>query len=160
MPHQAPGFKLCASLCNRLWIQTGLRSGNAQIGQNCFGLCNLDLWPLTLIVRTSNSFVTGNYSWKCHDDTMTGILWKRCDGQTDGGTVHSCLVAHTDILLVNLVNNFAADSLWLISSPGCVIQTVSCFSECECKLATRAVSMLSTKSYCKYILMFSYGCAL
>ena len=35
-------------------------------------LCDLDLWPLTLIFCMDVTFVTGNNSWKFHDDTMMG----------------------------------------------------------------------------------------
>ena len=33
-------------------------------------LCDLDLWPLTLIVCTDLLLVIGNNSWKFHDDMM------------------------------------------------------------------------------------------
>ena len=36
-----------------------------------FNLCELDLWPLTLTFCMDIIFVTGNYPWKFHDDTMT-----------------------------------------------------------------------------------------
>ena len=51
-----------------------------------FDLCDLDLWPLTLTFSMDNNFVNGNNSWKFQDDTMTGTLWKRCDGRTDRRT--------------------------------------------------------------------------
>ena len=65
-------------------------------------LCDLDLWPLTLIFCMDVTFVIGNNSWKFHDDTMMGTWWKMCDGRTDGQTdrrtdglnqSYSCLVA-------------------------------------------------------------------
>ena len=33
-------------------------------------LCDPDLWPLTLTFCMDGTFVTGNHSWKFHDDTM------------------------------------------------------------------------------------------
>ena len=36
-------------------------------------LCVLDLWPLTLTFCMYVTFVTGDNSWKFHDDTMMGI---------------------------------------------------------------------------------------
>ena len=62
-------------------------------------LCYLDLWPLTLTFCMDIASVNGNHSWKFHDDTMTGTLWKGVtDGRTDGQTDRkkcskSCLVA-------------------------------------------------------------------
>ena len=35
--------------------------------------CDLDLWPLTLTSCMDITFVNGNYSWKCYDDTMIQI---------------------------------------------------------------------------------------
>ena len=35
-------------------------------------LCDLDLWPLTLTFCMDVTSVTGNNSWKFHDDTMMG----------------------------------------------------------------------------------------
>ena len=69
-------------------------------------LCDLDLWPLTFTFCMDVTFVIGNNSWKCHDDTMMGTWWKRCDGRTDGQTdrqtdglnqSYSCLVAAKNI---------------------------------------------------------------
>ena len=68
-----------------------LESGNAQIGAKfiltsvtfTFDLCDLDLWPLTLTFCVDIFLVNGNYSWKYHDDMMTGTLWKRCDGRAE-----------------------------------------------------------------------------
>ena len=55
-----------------------------------FDFCDLDLWPLTLTFCMGITFVNGNNSWKFHDHTMRGTLWKRChrriDGQTDRQT--------------------------------------------------------------------------
>ena len=52
------------------------------------GLCDLDLWPMTLTFCMDLTFVIGNNSWKFHDGTMIGtyIIKKVCqtDGQTDG----------------------------------------------------------------------------
>ena len=49
-------------------------------------LCDHDLWPLTLTFCMDVTFVTGNNSWKFHDDRMMGTESKRCDRQTDGQT--------------------------------------------------------------------------
>ena len=49
-------------------------------------LCDLDLWPLTLTFCMDVSFVTGNNSWKFHDDMMMGTQSKRCDRRTDRQT--------------------------------------------------------------------------
>ena len=62
-----------------------LRYGTAKWGHNLFGF---DFWPLTLTFCTDTTSVDGKNSWKSHDDTMTGTLWKcvtheRTDGQTD-----------------------------------------------------------------------------
>ena len=35
-----------------------------------YDLCDLDLWPLILTLCMEVTFVTGNHSWKFHDDTM------------------------------------------------------------------------------------------
>ena len=51
-----------------------------------FDLCDLQLWLLTLTFCMDITFVNGNNSWKIHDDTMTGTLWKRCHRRTDGRT--------------------------------------------------------------------------
>ena len=48
-----------------------------------FDLCDLDLWSLTLAFCMDIIFVIGNDSLNFHDDTMTGILWKRCNRRTD-----------------------------------------------------------------------------
>ena len=48
-----------------------------------FDLCDLHLWPL--IIYMDITFVNGNNSWKFQDDTMTGTLWKMCDGLTSDG---------------------------------------------------------------------------
>ena len=73
-------FKLCASFCSQLQSETD------EMG---FDLCDLDLWPLTLISCVDITFVNGNNSWKCHDDTMTRTKWKgvadrQMDERTDG----------------------------------------------------------------------------
>ena len=43
-----------------------------------FDLCDLDLWPLTFCMDKIGHYtsVIGNNSWKFHDDTMTGTLWR------------------------------------------------------------------------------------
>ena len=58
------------------------------LGQNrrFFGLCDLDLWPLTMTFCMDISSANGNNSWKFHDDTTTGTLWKMCDRRTDRQT--------------------------------------------------------------------------
>ena len=57
-----------------------LRFGNAQIGAKFVST------SMTLTFCTDNTFVNGNHSWKFHDNTMTGTLWKRCHTQTDRQT--------------------------------------------------------------------------
>ena len=49
-------------------------------------LCDLDLWPLTLTFCMDITSVIGNYSWKFHEDTITGTLSKRCHTRTDRRT--------------------------------------------------------------------------
>ena len=66
----------------KLWIQ----SGNAQSGSNSMIFLPLWPWPLTLIFCVDIMSVNGNNSWKCHDDTMMGTWWKRCNRQTDRRT--------------------------------------------------------------------------
>ena len=75
-----------------------LRSGNGEIGFWPLWLwhltsdldllhghhCDRDLWSLTLTFCMGITIVNGNNSWKFHNDTIMGTLWKRCDGQTDG----------------------------------------------------------------------------
>ena len=51
-----------------------------------FDLRDIDLWPMALTFCMDITFVIGNNSWKFHDDTITGTLWKRCDRQTDRQT--------------------------------------------------------------------------
>ena len=51
-----------------MWIQTGVKSPETdKLGCD---LCDLDLWPLTLTFYMDVTSVTGNNSWKFHDDTM------------------------------------------------------------------------------------------
>ena len=57
-----------------------------ETAKSAFDLCDLDLWPLTLTFCIDITFLNGNNSWKFHDDTMRGTLWKRCDRQTDRQT--------------------------------------------------------------------------
>ena len=66
-----------------------LQSRNAQSGSNLTisYLCDLDLWPLTLIFCMDITLVIGNNSWKFHHDTMMGTLSKGVtDRQTDGNS--------------------------------------------------------------------------
>ena len=72
-------IKLCTSFHCHMWIQTGV-TVRKQLS------CDLDLWSLTLAFHMDITFVNGNHSWKFHDDTMTGTLWKRCHRQTDRRT--------------------------------------------------------------------------
>ena len=70
-------FKLCASSHSHWWNHTGVTIWkHPNWGKICFDLCDLDIWPLTSCIDIT--FVNGNNSWKFHDDTMTGTLWKRC----------------------------------------------------------------------------------
>ena len=71
-----------------------LCSGKAPIGAKFALTCDLDLWPLTLTFCIDIMIVNGNNSWKFHDDTMTEILWKKCDGWTNRQTDRSVLRAN------------------------------------------------------------------
>ena len=78
-------FKFCASFHSHLWIQIGVTVRKCpNWAKVCFDFCDLDLWSLTLTLRMAITSVNGNYSWKFHDDTMLGTLWKRCSWQTNG----------------------------------------------------------------------------
>ena len=69
-------------------LKLELRSGNAQIG------AKIILTSATLTFCVDITSVNSNYSWKFHDDTTRGTLWKRCDRQMDGENCSwSCLVA-------------------------------------------------------------------
>ena len=59
-----------------------------------------DLWPWLFACITS---VIGNNSWKFHDDTMRGTLWKRCNRQTDWQTERSVLRAAWSQLKMSLL---------------------------------------------------------
>ena len=37
-----------------------------------FGLCDIDLWPLTLAFCIDITYVIGNNAWKFDDETMMG----------------------------------------------------------------------------------------
>ena len=53
--------KLCASFCSHVWIQTGVTIWKRpNWDKNCFDLCDLDLWPLTLTFYTDTTFLNGN----------------------------------------------------------------------------------------------------
>ena len=58
-------IKLCAPIHHHMWIQTGVT------------VRKWPSWVLTSVTLTVDS-------WKFHDDTMTGTLWKRCNKGTDG----------------------------------------------------------------------------
>ena len=49
-------------------------------------LCDLDLRPLALTFGMDITFISGNYLWEFHDDTMTGTLSKRVDRGKDRRT--------------------------------------------------------------------------
>ena len=84
-------IKLYTSFHRNMWIQTGVTvRKRLKWGHD---LCDLDLWPLTLTFCMDIASVHGNNSWRFHDDTMAGTLWKRCDGRTDGQTERSVLEA-------------------------------------------------------------------
>ena len=88
-------FKLCASFYSYRSIQTcGVTVWKRpNWGKICFDLCDLDLWSLTLNFCMDITFVNGNNSWKFHDDTMTGTLWKKCHRRRDWRTDRSVLRA-------------------------------------------------------------------
>ena len=64
-------------------LKMELQSGNAQIRAKFVLTYGLDLWPLTLNFCMDITFLNGNNSWKFHDNTLTGTLYKRCNRQTD-----------------------------------------------------------------------------
>ena len=69
-------FKLCASFCSHLRIQTGLIVWkHPNWDKICFDIC--DLGPLTLTFCMDITFDNGNNSWKFHDNMMTQTLWTR-----------------------------------------------------------------------------------
>ena len=84
--------KLGASFHNHLWTQTGITvRKHPKWDKIYFDFCDLDLLPVTLTFGMDITFVNGNNSWKFHDDTMTGTLWKRCDWQMDRRTERNVL---------------------------------------------------------------------
>ena len=63
-------IKLCASFHPHMWNRSEVTVWKmVKLG---FDLCDLDLWPLTLIFCMDITFVNGNNSWKFHEDTMRG----------------------------------------------------------------------------------------
>ena len=63
-------IKLCAQFHHHMWIQPGV---TVRKRLSCvLNTSDLDLWPLTLIFCMDVTFVSGNNSWKFHDDTMMG----------------------------------------------------------------------------------------
>ena len=69
------------AICNSNWSNG---PETPKLGQNLFW----SLWPwlLTLRLCMNITSVSGNNSWKFHDDTMMRTQRKRCDGQTDRRT--------------------------------------------------------------------------
>ena len=61
-----------------------LQSGNAQIGAK-FVWTSVTL-TFDLYLCMDITFVNGNNSWKIHDNTMTGTMWKRCHRRMDRRT--------------------------------------------------------------------------
>ena len=83
-------FELCVSFRSHLWIQTGVTVRKCPYWcENCYDLCDLDLWPLTLTFCMNITSVNGNNSWKFLDDihVMRGTLLKRCLWRTGPFTV-------------------------------------------------------------------------
>ena len=78
-PYQA----LC--IISSLYVNSNL-SYSPETAKLGFDFCDLDLGPLTSTFCMDITSVIGNNSWKFHDDTMTGTLWKRCNRRTDGLT--------------------------------------------------------------------------
>ena len=84
-------------------------------------LCDLDLWPRTLVFCMDIMSVNGNNSWKFQDDTMTGTLSKRCDRRTDRQTEISVLRAAWSQLKIefqNVICKTAAICSWLQCAEG------------------------------------------
>ena len=79
-------IKLCASLHHHMWIQTGVTVRKR---------LNWVLTSVTLTFYVDITSVIGDNSWKFHDDTMTGTLWKRCNRRTNQPTEGR---THRDVL--------------------------------------------------------------
>ena len=63
-------IKLYVSFHHHMWIQTGVTVRKRfKLGRD---LCDLGLWPLTLIFCMYLTLVQCDNSWKFHDDTMMG----------------------------------------------------------------------------------------
>ena len=62
-------IKLYASFHHHMWIQTGV---TVRKQLSWVVTCDLDLWPVTLTFCMDVTSVTGNNSWKFHDDMMMG----------------------------------------------------------------------------------------
>ena len=75
--------KLCIILYPPVNSKWSYGPENLNWGKIYFDLCNLDLWPLTLTFCMDVTFINGNNSWKFHDDTMIGKLWKRWHRRTN-----------------------------------------------------------------------------
>ena len=110
-------FKLSALFRSHLWIQTGVMVRKSpNWGKTCFDLCDLHLWPLTLISYTDITFVDGNISCKFHDDTITGTEWKGCDRRTDGRTGPAWSQLKIDIYEWHgNAGNLVANINWILS---------------------------------------------
>ena len=83
--NRAPLLFHCKRLAwhrSHLRIQTGFTvRKRLNWGKMCLDGCDLDLWPWSY--AWISRFVCGKNSWKFHDDTMSGSLWKWCDRQRD-----------------------------------------------------------------------------
>ena len=91
-------IKLCASF-HHMWIHTRVTVRKRLSWVLTSVALTFDLWPWPFACITS---VIGNNSWKFHDDTMRGTLWKRCKRRTDWHTdgqkcSQSCLVAAKNV---------------------------------------------------------------
>ena len=60
-------FGSLVRISSPLWIKTSYGMEMAKLG---FDLCDLDLWPLTQAFCMDVTSVSGNNSWKFHDDTL------------------------------------------------------------------------------------------
>ena len=106
MAHLLCHSKLCASFHGHLWIQTGVtfwkcsiwvKIGDSSFVHHFVAICEFKSYGPAKFIFTSvilifdldlllgHTYVNGNYSWKFHDDTMTGTIWKIGVWRTDKG---------------------------------------------------------------------------
>ena len=78
-------FKIWASFCSHLWIQTGITVRKCpNYGKICFDLCDFDLWPLTLTICMD--ITPENFMMDWSQEHCEKKCDKQLDRQTDGWT--------------------------------------------------------------------------